>query len=192
MPRQLTARRIIYLDFDGVLHDDEVYRDFKRGIYLRTPGRSLFEWEKFLSSLLVQHSDVRIVLSTSWVPIRGYNYTRNRLSSTLRSIVIGSTFHGRFMHRSEFMSLPRGVQIAQDAARREPQFWLAIDDDDDQWPRYLRDKLICTDGGKGLSAPEIQLAVSEWLKKTSNSYCQVDTQKADCEMGRSDKLENDE
>jgi hypothetical protein len=161
---QFIARRIIYLDFDGVLHDEEVYRDFKSGIYLRTPGKKLFEWAPILEKLLEPHGDVRIVLSTNWVPMKSFTYAKNRLIQSLGSRVIGSTFHKRYMRKDEFMTLPRGVQIAKDVFRRSPTTWLAIDDDDVNWPSSLRQNLICTDGSKGLNAPEIQHAISRWLE----------------------------
>lgn len=164
MTNQFIAHRIIYLDFDGVLHDEEVYRDFKSGIYLRTPGRTLFEWAPILERLLKPHGDVRIVLSTSWVPMKSFIYARKRLSQSLGSRVIGSTFHTRYMRRDEFMTLPRGVQIAQDVSRRSPTSWLAIDDDDVNWPPSLRHNLVCTDGSNGLNAPDIQHAISRWLE----------------------------
>jgi hypothetical protein len=71
---------ILYLDFDGVLHDEEVYWHPKHGIYLRTPGRMLFEWEPILEKLLSSHPNIKIVLSTSWVPMRSFNYAKSRLS----------------------------------------------------------------------------------------------------------------
>jgi hypothetical protein len=163
---QFTACRVLYLDFDGVLHDEEVYWDVRRGIYLRTPGRELFEWMPILESLLAPHSDVRIVLSTSWVPMRGFNFAKKCLSQSLKVRVVGSTFHKRYMRKDDFMYLPRGVQIGQDLSRRNPRHWLAIDDDDIGWPRWLRNNLVCTDGASGISVPEIQYAISNWLEKT--------------------------
>jgi hypothetical protein len=160
---QFTTRRIIYLDFDGVLHDEEVYWDIKRGIYLRTRGRTLFEWAPILEKLLETHGDVRIVLSTSWVPMKSFIYARKQLIHSLGSRVIGSTFHTRYMRRDEFMNMPRGVQIAQDVHRRRPGSWIAVDDDDANWPSSLRKHLIRTDGGTGLNSPEIQCAISQWL-----------------------------
>lgn len=160
------GRQIVYLDFDGVLHDEEVYFDVRHGIYLRTPGRTLFEWEAILEKLLLPHPDVRIVLSTSWVPMRSFRYAKLRLSFALQSRVIGSTFHNRHMRREEFMSLPRGVQISQDAVRRNAKDWFAIDDDDERWPIQLRSRLILTDGRIGISGESTQLAISQRLAHT--------------------------
>lgn len=167
MTDHFTEYRILYLDFDGVLHDEQVYWDVKRGIYLDTPGRTLFEWAPVLEDLLAQHRDVRIVLSTSWVPMRSFSYAKNRLSQTLDARVIGSTFHRKYMRREDFISLPRGVQIAQDVLRRSPRSWIAIDDDAVEWPNSLWNHLIHTDGSTGIGAPKIQSAVMQWLKDTS-------------------------
>jgi hypothetical protein len=162
-----TKYRILYLDFDGVLHDEEVYWDAKRGIYLSTPNRILFEWVDILERLVEKHADVRIVLSTSWVPIKSFNYAKRCLSPLLQSLVIGSTYHSKYMRRDEFMSLPRGVQIIQDVFRRKTELWLAIDDDYIGWPVSSRKNLICTDGSQGINARDVQCAIAQWLKKTS-------------------------
>jgi hypothetical protein len=67
------ARNIIYLDYDGVLHDEEVYWHPNRGVVLDTPGRTMFGWESIRLELLMPYPNVRIVLSTSWVPMRSYH-----------------------------------------------------------------------------------------------------------------------
>jgi len=54
---------LLFLDYDGVLHPDEVY--LKRGRpVLRGPGE-LFMWVPHLLSA-IEGADVRIVLSTSF------------------------------------------------------------------------------------------------------------------------------
>ena len=156
--------KVLYLDFDGVLHDDAVYWHPKRGIYMRPPGRTLFEWMPILENLLLPHPDVFIVLATSWVRVRRYTFAKNQLSASLQSRVIGATFHHREMRKDEFAHLPRGVQILNDVRRRGPQSWFAIDDDDYFWPAFCRDNLIKTDGATGISAPEIQDAIRERLR----------------------------
>jgi hypothetical protein len=40
---EFIAYRVLYLDFNGFLHDEEVYWHARRGIYLKTLGRKLFE-----------------------------------------------------------------------------------------------------------------------------------------------------
>lgn len=161
--------KICYLDFDGVLHDEEVYYHPRRGIYMRTPGRILFEWAPILETLLQPFPEVKIVLSTSWVHARRFAYAKSQLSAALQTRVVGATFHSREMRRGEFIQLPRGVQIARDVYRRRPQAWFAIDDDDVGWPEGYRNRLVKTTGTCGLSDAQAQLAVQAMLERLSSS-----------------------
>ena len=132
---------------------------------MRTPGRQLFEWMPILDELLRPHQDVRIVLSTSWVQVRSFNFAKKQLSRTLQERVIGATFHSRFMREQDFAYLPRGVQIADDVFRRGPQSWFAIDDDHLGWPEWCRNNLIQTDGAHGINDRKIQDAIKKMLER---------------------------
>lgn len=158
------SERILYLDFDGVLHDEEVYYHPRRGIYMKTPGRALFEWAPILEELLSPHPDVRIVLSTSWVRVRSFDFAKQHLSLPLQARVVGATFHRRHMRKDEFVLMPRGEQIAQDVFRRGPRSWFAVDDDHLGWPTWCRNNLIRTDGSRGISDPAIQHAIRIMLE----------------------------
>jgi hypothetical protein len=147
---------VLYLDFDGVLHDEDVIWSRGRGIHMRTPNRVLFEWEPILVDLLEPHSHVRIVLSTSWVRAKSFNYAKNRLSLTLQNRIIGATFHSGLMDAETFARMPRGLQIWGDVVRRKPKHWFALDDDGFGWPAWCRDKLILTDDRLGLSCLTVQ------------------------------------
>jgi hypothetical protein len=157
--------RILYLDYDGVLHDEEVFFHPRRGIYMNTPGRILFEWMPILDELLMPHPGVKIVLSTSWVRARDFSFAKKQLSLELQKRVIGATFHNRIMRKEEFVLKPRGVQIAEDVYRRGPQSWFAIDDDHIGWPAWCRDNLIQTDGARGISDLWIQKAIQVMLER---------------------------
>ena len=157
--------KILYLDFDGVLHDEHVYFHRRRGIYIDTPGRTLFEWMPILDKLLAPHPGVSVVLSTSWVRLRSFNYAKNQLSVPLQERVIGATFHHRYMRKESFSLLPRGEQIAEDVFRRGPKSWFAIDDDGMYWPEWCRDNLIKTDGAFGISDRKIQEAIRMMLER---------------------------
>lgn len=157
--------RVLYLDFDGVLHDEQVYFHPQRGIYIETPDRTLFEWMPILEELLKPHPDVRIVLSTSWVRVKSFDFAKKQLSPTLQKRIIGATFHRGHMRRESFALLPRGEQIAEDVFRRAPQSWFAIDDDAMYWPEWCRDNLIKTDGARGISDPAIQKAIRTMLAR---------------------------
>lgn len=157
--------KILYLDFDGVLHDEEVYFHPKRGIYIKTVGRTLFEWMPILDELLAPHPEVRIVLSTSWVRVRSFQFAKRQLSRTLQEKIIGATFHKHHMPEEQFSYLPRGVQIANDVRRRSPSAWFAIDDEHLGWPEWCRDNLIQTNGAIGISDPTIQFAIRVMLER---------------------------
>lgn len=165
MKKPRYAEKVLYLDYDGVLHDEEVYFHPRRGIYIATAGRTLFEWVPILEQLLEPHPDVAIVLSTSWVRVRNFEYAKKRLSPKLQARVIGATFHNREMRKDEFVLKSRGQQIAEDVSRRGPLSWFAIDDDYLGWPTWCRDNLICTDGRYGISAPAIQDAIRVMLER---------------------------
>ena len=116
-----------------------------------------------LENLLAPHPDVAIVLSTSWVRERSFSFARRCLSPSLKSRVIGATFHQREMRKDEFGLLPRGMQVVEDVARRRPKAWFAIDDDYEGWPAWCRGNLIKTEGNKGLGDPRTQQAVVAML-----------------------------
>lgn len=158
-------QKILYLDYDGVLHDEHVYYHPRQGIYIKTPGRSLFEWMPVLEDLLAPYPDVAIVLSTSWVRVRSFNYAKKQLSQMLRERVIGATYHRHYMRQDDFAALPRGAQIAQDVQRRQTSSWLALDDEYQDWPEWCRDNLIKTNGALGVSDPAVQDAMQLRLQR---------------------------
>ena len=54
---------LLYLDYDGVLHHENVLLDRKQGIHIGTNvptaiGRTLFEWMPILEQLLAPHPNV--------------------------------------------------------------------------------------------------------------------------------------
>lgn len=157
--------KILYLDFDGVLHDERVYFHPRRGIYVDAPGRVLFEWMPILERLLMPHPEVRIVLSTSWVRVRSASFVIKNLSPSLQARVIGSTFGQRDVDKSVFSAMPRGRQVTQDMHRRSPVAWFAIDDDGLGWPTWSRNNVIRTNGVRGISDPLIQQAITAMLER---------------------------
>lgn len=155
--------KICFLDYDGVTHVDAVFWSPDRGIHITTPGRTLFEWAHILATLLEPYPDVKIVLSTSWVRLRGLEFAKAQLPSGLRARVIGATFDNRIVQKLEFDMMSRGCQVYAEVERRKPAKWFAIDNDDKGWPPACRDKLIKTDDNLGLSLPEVQDAIRKML-----------------------------
>jgi hypothetical protein len=153
LPRR-RGGRILYLDFDGVLHPEDVWRRPGWGAFVANPpGHRLFEHATLLAEILAPYPDLRIVLSTSWVRVyNSVSKVARRLPDTLRARVVGATWH-REMHTELFQAMPRGVQVWGDVRRRLPEAWMALDDDDVGWPAVCRDHLVQTDPVLGISAP---------------------------------------
>jgi hypothetical protein len=153
---------VLYLDFDGVLHHEDVWWHPRRGVYIQTPGYRLFEHVPLLEAALAPFPEVSVVLSTSWVRYRRFSDSAKRLGPNLRERVIGATFHSQ-MSRQGFESLPRGIQVLNDVARRRPRFWVALDDDLENWVPEYRDHLIHCDNVLGISAPGVLYALHQRL-----------------------------
>ena len=164
-------RRLLFLDYDGVLHPDAVYVT-KRGIELRATG-SLFMWAPQLIEVLADHPDLRIVLSTSWARNLGFNRARLALPTKLRHQVIGATWHSA-MGRGWPDYIPwdaqtRWEQIAAYISRlNEFVCWLAIDDNVRGWASADIDQLIQTDPNTGLSDTSVMYELICKLQSTKN------------------------
>ena len=140
---------ILFLDYDGVLHPDEVYMVRGKGVVLKCDGRSLFEWAELLADILEPHKDVRIVLSTSWVHALSYKEAVARLPARLHAQTRGATWHSAG-DKHEWHALTRFQQIIGYVNRHNVQSWIALDNDDHGWPEHKRDYLVCTDDFGGL------------------------------------------
>lgn len=143
----------LFLDFDGVLHPDEVYRVGER-IVLRMDGFSLFEWSEVLDELIAPYPSLQIVLSTSWVRILGFEVARAYLPESLQRRVVGATWHQTAPRGWE--RLTRYEQIQLSVVRHRHERWLAIDDDSHGWSDEQRSNLVLTDSLLGLGAASAQ------------------------------------
>lgn len=149
--------RVLYLDYDGTLHPDDVFLVRGRPV-LRVEGAALFEWTTLLIEALTAHPCVTVVLSTSWVRAkRSFSWAKSWLPRELQRRVVGATWHSDLLAdnrgRDPFERLTRYEQIAQDAARRGLCRWLALDNDDEGWPRNMRHHLVHCHPDLGLGEP---------------------------------------
>lgn len=176
---------VLYLDFDGPLHHDNVRKKTRihaktnttsTRVFMAEPGRALFEFAGILEEILAPYPEVQIVLATSWVPEKRYSYAKGKLPASLQQRVIGATFHSKIHDHWEFTNTARGRQVEQDVNRRMPAYWLALDDDDQGWSELGRTRLITVDPVMGLGQESVQrqlrLALAqgrEYLNTLSNA-----------------------
>jgi hypothetical protein len=148
---------ILFLDFDGVLHSDEVYIT-ATGPKLRGSGE-LFMWASMLEAELVPHPDLKIALSTSWVRKLGFSRAKKRLPMELQKRVVGSTWHSSMARvwadQIWWDQTSRYDQIMRYVARAGITDWLALDDDAENWGAADRDRLVLTDGAQGLACQSV-------------------------------------
>lgn len=154
---------LCYLDYDAVLHDGNVLRNRLKGMHIKTPGRTFFEWMPILEELFAPYPDLKIVLSTTWVREMGFDAAKHELSPSLRDRVIGSTFLHPNIVKMTFDTMPRGMQIVGDVERRRPTYWFALDDDAIGWPVRWKDHLIETNDRLGVSDPAVQERIRQRL-----------------------------
>jgi hypothetical protein len=162
---------IIYLDFDGVLHPDAVFRPSNKPLELRAPGE-LFMHAGILFEALVPYPEAKIVLSTSWVRMLGYERTLKKMPSDLRALVTGATWHKSMKHGNQdpHSWMTRYEQILAHVNRNNVQQWLAIDDlhsasEINQWADKHRHLLVLTEESVGLGCPKSQAKLKQKLKE---------------------------
>lgn len=148
---------ILFLDFDGVLHPDQVFITPK-GPQLQGPGE-LFMWAPALEEALNAHPDVKIVLSTSWVRQIGFSKAKKRLPPSLRARVVGSTWHSSmskvWADEIWWDHTSRYGQILQYVVRARLTDWVALDDDAENWGNDDLSRLLRADPSLGLTTPNL-------------------------------------
>lgn len=142
--------KILYLDFDGVLHHHFVLAKIDGTPYyppeIAELGYALFQ---YANELLIPEG-ISIILSTSWSNNRGAStdYAKAFLPEHLASKVIGRT-KDIYKGSRWFNSLERGSQIRAHASQFEVTKFLALDDNIEGF-EYFGDKYIQTDEVEGI------------------------------------------
>jgi hypothetical protein len=161
----------LFLDFDGVLHPDAAYLEKGKPVLRGHPGIDLFEWAPILVELLAPYSDIKIVLSTSWVPSLGFQKAKSHLPDALQQRVIGATWHSKYvveygLDRITWLGMTRFDQI-QMYVRRHCQEgnWLAIDDHATGWPDDQKQYLVRTDSDLGIGPRDKQDEIRDRLRQ---------------------------
>lgn len=136
--------RLLFLDFDGVLHPAQV-----------DPAQPHFCWLPELERLLGEHLDVMVVVHSTW----RYDHHDSELRTLLGGL--GTRFVG---------SAPRGprqqaIESVLQANKGKVSSYLVLDDA----PGEFEDgalNVVFLDGSVGLSDLYAQAAVATWLSST--------------------------
>ncbi len=139
--------RLLFLDFDGVLHPSEQYRLIRH-----------FIWTPKLEWLLERHPDVKVVVHSTW----RYDHTDDELRALLGPL--GSRFVG---------SAPRGpraqaIESVLSANKGVVTSHLVLDDQAEDFEESGLSVLVLN-GRDGISDPAAQLPLVEWLISTAPS-----------------------
>lgn len=159
--RREAHRPALFLDFDGVLHPDAVYREGRR-IVLRADGVALFEWVGVFEDLIAPYPSLQVVLSTSWVQVLGFDVAYSHLPGLIQERVVGATWYQTAPRR--WNRLSRYEQIRHTVERHHYSRWLAVDDDGAGWADEHRPNLVHTDPLLGLGARAAQQDLREKLE----------------------------
>ena len=151
-PGNIRARpqgRVLFIDFDGVLHPATSGPGVMNSAVLATP---LWGWVPTLARVLRPHADVGLVVHSSWRCTHNVEELRSLLGP-LGSRVVGSTPDGQ-----RYESCLRWLRL-------NPTYtsYRILDDDRREFPDPLPAELILCDPNTGVSAPAVLAALSHWL-----------------------------
>lgn len=143
-------RKVLFLDFDGVLHPD---------------GVGVFSNLSIVEEYLLKMPDVEIVISSTWREDETLDRLKRYFSKFVQERIIGVTpvldggcdYGGR---QKEILSY-----LSSEGLNSENAYWVAVDDIkmffDENWPH-----LVLVDGAKGFSEDDGN-AVLEWYRSAN-------------------------
>lgn len=138
----------IYLNFDGVLHPDQVLYEEGCAPSMLAFEHSALEYADLLVATLKTHADTAIVLNTWWTFYIGLDACKELLPATLAARVIGCTVQ----HSSTYNEAPvRYHEAARYIARRRHRAFVIVDHGNARYPSELNPFLLLLDPSEGLS-----------------------------------------
>lgn len=147
--------RVIFLDFDGVLHPVSALSWFQ----LRRPLRQtiqmarLFRWTWVLDELLVGHEDVQLLVHSTWRLLQD--------EQTLHEVLgpLAPRFAGRTVGADRYQSIV-------DALERLPgSQYQILDDHAEQFPHEVEHLIVC-DPELGVYDERVRSRLRDWLAQT--------------------------
>lgn len=148
--RALKWPRILSLDFDGVLHP--------LGTGTRTIATTHFGWLPVLERLLAPHSDVKVLVHSSWREV----YLPDELQMLIGALE--ARFIGAAPAGQRYESVLWWLQL-------NPEFasYRILDDDRSEFPDPPPHELILCDPEQGVSDPRVQAQLRAWLDDDKRS-----------------------
>ncbi|MRT01548.1 hypothetical protein GJQ57_23165 [Ralstonia pickettii] len=165
--------KILFLDYDGCLHADDVY--LVDGVpVMRRDGAQIFEHANLLAEMLSPYPNVQIVLSTNWVAKLGFVRAKLYLPAVLQQRVVGTTHEfrsdgGDRLDLAEWLELARFDQIMRYVRGKGLEAWLALDDDNNCWPESFEHHLVCPMPRLGLGDARVQTELADKLAQMCRS-----------------------
>jgi hypothetical protein len=139
----MTPKKILYLDFDGVLHATSLVTE---GLFSRV----------HLLEPLFESDCAGIVISSSWRFTHSLSSLQAKLPSTLAKCVIGMTgdaIIGKHARYQEIIHHARGLELGTS--------WCALDDSYWEFPSDCKELIRCNPN-TGVGAKEVA-QLSTWL-----------------------------
>jgi hypothetical protein len=156
----------LYLDFDGTLHGGPALIDEAGHAFLESGG-ALLEHATLLVNLLAPHSNVQIILSTSWLKSMPSERVIEYLPCGLRHRVVGDT--NRVVPR--FGEVRNGTArtnvILRHARAAGLTTWLALDDAAFGIPREFERHFVRLESARGISCPDALQQIRDWLSQSA-------------------------
>lgn len=165
--------KILFLDFDGCLHADDVY--LVDGVpVMRRDGAQIFEYANLLAEILEPYLDVQIVLSTNWAAKLSFVRAKLYLPAVLQQRVVGTTYEfcsnkGDRFDLAGWLELSRFDQIMRYVSAKGLTSWVALDDDNHCWPESYEQHLVCPMPRLGLGDARVQAELADKLAQMCNS-----------------------
>lgn len=138
----MEGAKIIYLDFDGVLHPS-------------TPGENALFSKAYLLEPIVENSNASIVISSSWRFTHTLENLKAKLPSFLASRVIDTTGHPIIGKHARYQ------EVSSHAYKNNFSRWRALDDSYWEFPSNCKELIRCNPNS-GISTKEI-MQLATWL-----------------------------
>lgn len=151
----------IYLNFDGVLHPDQVFYEDGCIPSLLAPGHNAFEHAELLAATLEGHEDVVIILNTWWTFYLGPDACKDLLPPSLAARVGGSTIQ----YLDAYDSIPtRLKETERHIARQRSGPWVILDHNNARYRRDFLPHLLLLDPFEGLGSRTARRSVERRLR----------------------------